>query len=114
MGKLDFSLSEGAEEGYQDIIDRASKATEPAEKATVDLNRKLLAVIEEWFDEERDKQTHPVDMMVASMHGVTTICGTILVNMDKEDRESVAPMMRQALIEILDSMFEAVEDCAPD
>jgi hypothetical protein len=98
------------EDGHAENIDRmASK--DPTVAATARLARDLVNCIDAWLNDNGHNTRfcdEPV-LMIAAMHGVTTVCGSILVNVHPSKQAQTASVMRKHLNTLFDSMVGAVE-----
>jgi hypothetical protein len=94
------------ESGMLENIDRMASCN-PAEASTARLSRDLVNVIDRWLDDERLRRTDACDCIEAAMHGLNTVCGTILINLPDEARPAVGRAMRARMIEVFDAMLAA-------
>lgn len=84
-------------------------SSDPTQAATARLNRDLVNVIDAWLDNEGARRTETVAVITSAMHGVLTVCGTVLTNMPAESRKRAHAMMRRQLLSMFDSMGNAVQ-----
>lgn len=77
-------------------------------RATARLNRDLVAAIERWISDERQSGALPLDVLPGAMHGVITVCGSLLLNMPDDVRKRAHATIRAHLLEIFDAMGEAI------
>ncbi|HXF89548.1 MAG TPA: hypothetical protein VNK48_14425 [Xanthobacteraceae bacterium] len=106
VGGLTHTIGD-IEEGHLNNIAQMASA-DPAAAATARLNRDLVNVIERWIENEAARGLDALAAMTAAMHGVTTVCGTILLNAPDAVHDEVAQAMREHLLRIFDAMLAAV------
>lgn len=85
---------------------------DPAIASVARLNRDLVNVVTTFLEDEAARGSSPVDVMEAAMHGVTTVCGALLLQADRKNRKSLHRMMRQRMLGIFDAMGQAVMERA--
>ena len=103
---LIYSLAD-VHDGMRANIDMmASK--EPGVASAARLNRDLVAALDNWLHDESRRGTNVTDVMTAIMHGVTTVCGTIAVQVPHHDRKEVLILMRKHMLSIFDVMANVV------
>lgn len=87
---------------------------DPVIAATARLNRDLVAVTDKWladaFERVEDGQLDLTDVLSSTMHGVTSVCGTILVNVPADKREMVYGIMKERIDAVLASMFACIQE----
>ncbi len=103
---LEYSILP-VDEGHMINIDMMA-SDNPAIAATARLAQGLVNVIDTWMSEEHGRLTQPTDVMIATMHGVTTVCGSILLQVKPSDRKRVSRLMRDELLSIYDAMSKIV------
>ena len=98
------------EEGHLENIDRMASLN-PQEAATARLARDLVNCIDAWLTAEgyQSRFCDEPMLMIATMHGVTTVCGSILLNVPPSKRLETVNTMRRHILTLFDSMVTAIE-----
>ncbi|MEO1693899.1 MAG: hypothetical protein AAFR55_01515 [Pseudomonadota bacterium] len=97
-----------AESSHADNIDGLS-SPDPTVAATARLNRELINLIDKWTDAEASRGTDTASMVLASMHGVNSVCGTILLRLPRHERAKMHRQIRKVLLESYDAVGRAVQ-----
>jgi len=75
--------------------------------ATARLNRELVNTMDNWLNAEALRNSETIDVMLASFHGVNTVCGTIAMNLDMDSRKEFLTKAREHMSEMFEEMVEA-------
>lgn len=95
------------EGGHASNIDMMA-SDDPTIAATARLARDLVNTLDQWMSSESDRGTDSMSVMIGAMHGVTTVCGTVLLQVPIAQRPRVAALMRKQALSIFDSMVQIV------
>lgn len=83
---------------------------DPSIRATARLNRDLANALASFLETEAPQVAPPLSTMTATMHGVATVCGTLLMTIESQiDRQQARALMRARLLQIFDAMGDAIE-----
>ena len=87
-------------------IDRMGSA-DPKTRAIARLNRDIGSFMDTWLHDDALRVVHPADVFEASVHGILSVAGTILINQEKDRREAAAAAMKEMLDAMWDEMAAA-------
>ncbi len=103
---IDFSVAGGVDEAHLVNIDRLKSANH-GEASAARLNREIINVLDTWLETEDIDEDRLSDLIAAAMHGVLTICGTILIRLPPRNRKQMLKVMRKYLFQVFDDMGKA-------
>ena len=105
---LSYSMGE-MDETRMDLID-AKVDDDPRIRSTARLNQEIINAFDNWMHNQNHSEIDIIDMISVSMHGTTTILGTLLYSVPKEKRPFVIESIREMLISRFDEMSKIILD----
>ncbi|MEO1222174.1 MAG: hypothetical protein AAFY42_12620 [Pseudomonadota bacterium] len=109
MSKVDglsYSAGDVADVHLSNVERLVSK--DPEERAVAKLNQELINLLDRWMDTQDFDRLDGPTALQASAHAVTTVGGTILLNLPPDARQEAFKVMRTALLAQVDAMAKAV------